>query len=83
MADVRIPRGITQITSGCRSLPTLEEAADDELVRFASESFAAAVEGWIIATDAGFEPLHDCGMAFGTAKEMCEAYAGGVVRICG
>ena len=61
----------------------MRQVAAGELVRFAGEGFAAAVEGWIIATDAGFEPLHDCGMAFGTAKEMCEAYAGGVVRICG
>ncbi|HXP42628.1 MAG TPA: hypothetical protein VN833_20405, partial [Candidatus Acidoferrales bacterium] len=31
MVDVRIPRGITHINRGSRSLRTLEEAADDEL----------------------------------------------------
>jgi len=31
VVDVWIPRGITHINRGSRSLPTLEEAADDEL----------------------------------------------------
>ena len=39
------------------------------------------VEGWVIATDAGFETLHDSRMAFGTTQEMREAYAGRVVGI--
>ncbi len=47
------------------------------------EGFATSVEGWVFAADAGFETLRDSWMALGAAKEMGEAYAGGVVGVCG
>ena len=47
------------------------------------ECFAAAVEGWVFATKAGFETLYDCRMAFGTSEQMREACAGGVVGVGG
>ena len=50
---------------------------------FAGESLAATVEGWVIATDAGFETLHDSWMPLGTAQQMSETHASRVIGIRG